>query len=397
MNQEDLNKLFKKYIKGNCTAEELETFFQFVRDKRNEPLLFDLMRQHEIDEERWTAEFREQMQRSFDKTDDFLAKELFHPAKSPKIAYLKWLPYAAAAVLLFGATFFGWQKWQQANLGSSVDTQVYLPKDRQAELTLPNGELVTLASNIESPRVLFEKGPLQLIQKTGGRLEIVGKGDGLLATEQIQLKIAKGKRMQLYFADSSAVTLNSTSRLTFPLEFAAQERKTELLGEGYFEIAHNPQKPFFVKTPTQLVQVYGTKFNVREYPDENIVSTALFEGKVSVRKRHGDAYGKADFLTPGKKLLLAKDSPNNEKAEIKNDKEIRGWITGRRYYDGVALKTMLRDLAHDFDIRIDWERIPELRFQGTIPQDFSLDQIIDLINQTANIKLYKKDNLITIQ
>jgi len=397
VNQEDLKKLFKKYIKGNCTAEELDTFFQFVRDKRNEPLLFDLMRQHEIDEERWTAEFREQMQHSFEKTDDFLAKEIFQPAKSPKIAYLKWLPYAAAGVLLFGGIFFGWQKWQQSNSGSYAGTQVNLPAERQAELTLPNGELVALASNIESPRVLFEKGAVQLIQKTGTRLEIVGKGDGLLTTEQIQLKIAKGKRMQLYFADSSAVMLNSTSHLIFPLEFAAQERKTELLGEGYFEIAHNPQKPFFVKTPTQLVQVYGTKFNVREYPDENIVSTALFEGKVSVRKRHGDAYGKADFLTPGKKLLLAKDSPSNEKAEIKNDKEIRGWITGRRYYDGVALKTMLRDLSHDFDIRIDWERIPELRFQGTIPQDFALDQIIDLINQTANIKLYKKDNLITIQ
>lgn len=397
MNQEDLKKLFEKYIAGNCTSEELNTFFQFVRDKKNEPFLFDLLRQHDVEEELWTAEFREQMQIAFEKTDDFLATNILQPAKTHKIVYLKWLPYVAASILLFGATFFGWQRWQKSSYGEPSNTQVNHQIDNQAELMLPNGKLILLASEIKSPKLLFEKGQIQLIQKTGSRVEIAGAGDGQPITEQIQLKIAKGKRMQLCLADGSLVMLNSTSRFTFPLEFAAQERKTELLGEGYFEIAHNPQKPFFVKTPTQLVQVYGTKFNVREYLDENVVSTALFEGKVSVRKRHGDAYGKADFLTPGKKLLLAKDSHSNEKAEIKNDKEIRGWITGRRYYNGVALKTILRDLSHDFDILIDWDKIPELRFQGTIPQDFALDQIIALINQTANIKLYNKNNLITIQ
>lgn len=372
-------------------------FFQFVHDKRNEPSLRDLMRQHEVDEELWTEVFREQMQHAFEKTDDFLAKEIFQPAKTYKIAYLKWLPYVAAGIMLFGAAFFGWKKSRKSDLGELPNIQVNNKVDNQAEIILPNGELVLLASTIKSPRILFEKDQVQLVQKTGGHLELIGKGHGLSMPEQIQLKIAKGKRMQVSFADGSSVMLNSTSRFTFPLAFAAHERETELLGEGYFEITHNLKKPFFVKTPTQLVQVYGTKFNVREYPDENIVSTALFEGKVSVRKRQGDAYGKADFLTPGKKLLLARNSTSNEEAVIKNDKEIRGWITGRRYYNGVALQTILRDLSHDFDILIDWERIPNLRFQGTIPQDYALDQIIDLINQTANIKLYKKDNLITIQ
>lgn len=397
MNQEDLKKLFEKYIAGNCTSEELDTFFQFVRNKKNEEFLFDLMRQHDVEEELWTTEFREQMQIAFEKTDDFLAKKILQPAKTHKIAYLKWLPYVAASILLFGATFLGWQKWQESPFKEPSSILVNNKIDNQAEIRLPNGELIFLASEIKTPQLLFEKDQVQLLQKTGSRLEIIGKGSGLLTNELLELKIAKGKRMQLCFADGSLVMLNSTSHFTFPLEFAAQERKTELLGEGYFEIAHNPQKPFFVKTPTQLVQVYGTKFNVREYPDENIVSTALFEGKVSVRKRHGDAYGRADFLTPGKKLLLAKNSHSNEKAEIENDKEIRGWITGRRYYNGVALKTILRDLSHDFDILIDWDKIPELRFQGTIPQDFALDQIIELINQTANIKLYKRNNLITIQ
>jgi ferric-dicitrate binding protein FerR (iron transport regulator) len=396
VNQENFNELFEKYLKGNCTPDELELFFQFVRDKNNESLLLDLMQQHELDADLHSEVFRQQMQLAFDKTDEMLAKELAqHPPKT-KTVYLKWIPYAAAGILLVGAAFFGWQRWQEQSLQESAPKLVTTRIDHQAQMTLPNGEVLLLASDIKSPQILLEKDQVQLIQKTGSQLEIRGPGRGQIVHELLELKVFKGKRMQISFADHSSVMLNSTSRFKFSMEFDVHERKTELLGEGYFEVAHNPQKPFFVKTPTQLVQVYGTKFNIREYPDENLVSTALFEGKVSVRKRHGDKYGKADFLTPGKKIVLAKDRPINEKVEIKNDKEIRGWITGRRYYNGVALKTILRDVSHDFDIRIDWDKIPDLRFYGTIRQDFALDQIIALINRTANIKLYKKDNLITI-
>ncbi|MDR3007114.1 MAG: FecR family protein [Sphingobacterium sp.] len=397
MNQENFNELFEKYLKGNCTPEELELFFQFVRDKKNESLLLDLMQQHELDADLHSEVFRQQMQLAFDKTDEMLAKELSQYPPKTKTVYLKWIPYAAAGILLVGAAFFGWQRWQEQSLQENGPKLVNTTIDHQAQMTLPNGKVLLLASDIKTPQVLLEKDQVQLVQKSANQLEIRGLGRGQIVHELLELKVFKGKRMQISFADHSSVMLNSTSRFKFSMEFDAHERKTELVGEGYFEVAHNPQKPFFVKTPTQLVQVYGTKFNIREYPDENLVSTALFEGKVSVRKRHGDSYGKADFLTPGKKIVLAKDRPVNEKVEIKNDKEIRGWITGRRYYNGVALKTILRDLSHDFDILIDGDKIPDLRFQGTIPQDFALDQIIELINQTANIKLYKKDNLITIQ
>ncbi|WP_394678546.1 FecR family protein [uncultured Sphingobacterium sp.] len=397
MNQENFNELFERYLKGNCTPAELELFFQFVRDKNNESILLDLMHQHELDADLRSEEFRQQMQQAFDKTDETLAKELSQLPLKTKTVYLRWIPYAAAGILLVGATFFGWQRWQEHGLQENTTKLVNTKIDPQAQMTLPGGEVILLASDIKSPKLLLEKDQVQLVQKSGSQLEIRGLGRGQIVHELLELKVFKGKRMQISFADGSSVMLNSISRFKFSMEFDAHERKTELLGEGYFEVAHNPKKPFFVKTPTQLVQVYGTKFNIREYPDENLASTALFEGKVSVRKRHGDSYGKADFLTPGKKIILAKDRPVNEKVEIKNDKEIRGWITGRRYYNGVALKTILRDLSHDFDILIDWDKIPDLRFQGTIPQDFALNQIIELINQTANIKLYKKDNLITIQ
>ncbi|MBK8953669.1 MAG: FecR domain-containing protein [Chitinophagaceae bacterium] len=87
-------------------------------------------------------------------------------------------------------------------------------------------------------------------------------------------------------ADGSKVWLNAASSIRFPVTFTGAERKVELAGEAYFEIARNSSMPFKVTVAgKQEVEVLGTHFNINSYTDEATVNTTLLEGSVrSYRK-----------------------------------------------------------------------------------------------------------------
>ena len=71
--------------------------------------------------------------------------------------------------------------------------------------------------------------------------------------------------------------------MTYSQGFGVDNRKVELEGEGYFEVKRNEKIPFFVKTKDLQLQVLGTKFNFRDYPEDSLeVGSVSFglEGKV---------------------------------------------------------------------------------------------------------------------
>lgn len=86
----------------------------------------------------------------------------------------------------------------------------------------------------------------------------------------------------LVFDDGTKVILNENSRLIYPKKFNKNVRAVKLLGEAYFEVAHNPSRPFFVNTGKYTVKVLGTKFNVKAYPNQTYSFTSLKTGKVQI-------------------------------------------------------------------------------------------------------------------
>ena len=83
--------------------------------------------------------------------------------------------------------------------------------------------------------------------------------------------------------DGSEVDLNSGSRLIYPSIFSGKERRVKLVGEARFDVSHNEKQPFIVETFAYDVRVLGTDFNVIADEAKGRFSTALFEGRVSVR------------------------------------------------------------------------------------------------------------------
>ncbi len=98
----------------------------------------------------------------------------------------------------------------------------------------------------------------------------------------ISVEAPLGSRTKLYLPDGTLVWLNAGSRMTYSQGFGVDNRMIELEGEGYFEVRRNEKLPFFVKTKDLQLQVLGTKFNFRDYPEDHEVVVSLLEGKVEL-------------------------------------------------------------------------------------------------------------------
>ena len=96
-----------------------------------------------------------------------------------------------------------------------------------------------------------------------------------------------GNRQKISLPDGSVAWLNARSRLRYAGAgpgATAGPRTVQLIGEAYFEVAHNPARPFQVFTATTQVRVTGTAFNVRAYAAEDSVEVTVTQGRVWVRR-----------------------------------------------------------------------------------------------------------------
>ncbi|MCK5702595.1 MAG: FecR domain-containing protein, partial [Cyclobacteriaceae bacterium] len=98
------------------------------------------------------------------------------------------------------------------------------------------------------------------------------------------IETPKGSSTIINLPDGRKIWLNAGSKLRYPQNFTKNERAVFLEGEAFFDVAKDKNRQFLVRTSDLIVKVFGTKFNVKSYPDENAVETTLVEGSISIQK-----------------------------------------------------------------------------------------------------------------
>lgn len=185
----------------------------------------------------------------------------------------------------------------------------------------------------------------------------------------------KGGQFQVVLPDGTHVWLNAASSLKFPSSFSGTERSVDLIGEAYFEVAHNKEKPFKVKTENQEVQVLGTHFNVNAYPDEAGINTTLLEGAVKIISDKG-----ATLIKPGQYLLLSRADQTIRvgNADIET---VVAWKNGFFQFDKADLKTVLRQISRWYNIEVQYEgKIPDRLFSGKIYRTAGIQEVLDILS-----------------
>jgi transmembrane sensor len=88
--------------------------------------------------------------------------------------------------------------------------------------------------------------------------------------------------MVIKLSDHSVVTLQPKSIIRYNETFAGDNREVTLEGEAFFEIAKNPNKPFFVYTNNLITKVLGTSFTIKSNKTTGNVRVDVRSGQVSV-------------------------------------------------------------------------------------------------------------------
>jgi ferric-dicitrate binding protein FerR (iron transport regulator) len=187
-------------------------------------------------------------------------------------------------------------------------------------------------------------------------------------------------RIVVDLPDGTKVWLNSGSELTYPIVFNTTERRVHLTGEAYFKV-NKSETPFFVSNLGPEIKVYGTEFNVNSYANEDLVTVALAEGKVSLNSE-----GKEQFIKPGQVSAFDKKSRSItiENADVVT---YSSWREGKYIFRDTPLSSILRILQRQHNVNINLMN-PELgnyRYNATI-QNESLEQILQLLSLSAPIQ-----------
>ena len=179
----------------------------------------------------------------------------------------------------------------------------------------------------------------------------------------ISVEAPLGSRTKLYLPDGTLVWLNAGSRMTYSQGFGVDNRMIELEGEGYFEVRRNEKLPFFVKTKDLQLQVLGTKFNFRDYPEDHEVVVSLLEGKVELNnllKKEKEA-----VLAPDERAILNKTN-GLMTVETVTASNASQWTGGYLFFDEELLPDIVKELERSYNvtIRIANDSLNTFRFYG---------------------------------
>ncbi len=174
--------------------------------------------------------------------------------------------------------------------------------------------------------------------------------------------------------DSTIVTLNAASVLRFPSAFNDSERRVELTGEAYFEVAKDRKKPFIVKLNRGTkIQVLGTHFNVNAYEDEPDYITTLIEGAVKITNGRDSL-----LLTPGQQASIDKNE-HLAPLEKSNIRRAMAWTDDMFNFKDQNFDVVIRQLARWYDFEpVYRENIPNHQMEIiNVSRTDSLASILD--------------------
>lgn len=201
-----------------------------------------------------------------------------------------------------------------------------------------------------------------------------------------------GGEYHFTLADGTMVWLNSSSKLTFPTRFTGTSREVIVEGEVYFEVQHDENKPFVVRVNDVSVRVLGTKFCVSAYPENEGIMTTLVQGAVQVTSGDNQV-----VLKPGCQAVVDQHSGAISQRAVELSL-YTSWIQGIFEYENMELNDIMVQLARWYDVQFIFSapEYKERRFTGVIRKYEDLNDVLDMIEKTTNVKFIINERNVTI-
>jgi ferric-dicitrate binding protein FerR (iron transport regulator) len=213
--------------------------------------------------------------------------------------------------------------------------------------------------------------------------------------DSIEVIASAGARTIVQLSDGTEVNLNYGSKIKYPRNFIGDTRELRLSGEGFFNVSHDPNHPFIVKTKRINIKAVGTKFNVLTYPGNDKVETTLIEGKVILEQPNENGKTKSiGSLIPGEHVNY-----NSTTGEISstqgNVEKYVAWKDGILFFDNAPISDVAERLGRMYNVEIKvTDEIKDYTYTVKFV-DESLSQILDLLTKATpvNYKMFPREKL----
>ena len=307
------------------------------------------------------------------------------PKSSGKVFKMNMKYWAAAAsvILLLSVGYFYISKKNTPALVKAVPEKVIendlMPGGNKAILTLGNGQQIILDSSQNGS--LANQGNISVIKLNEGSIAYKDTHEKPTDIVYNTISTPRGGQYQVELADGSKVWLNAASSLRFPTRFSDRERKVEITGEVYFEVAKKAGAPFEVILGNgSKVQVLGTHFNVMSYEDERSIETTLLEGSVKFVDHE-----KSVVIKPGQQVVL-----NESTSELSVNKQVdmeavMAWKNGKFYFNNADIESVMKQISRWYDVDVEYRGKVDKKFEGSVSRDISAANIFKILEATGGV------------
>jgi transmembrane sensor len=253
-----------------------------------------------------------------------------------------------------------------------------IPGGNNAVLLLADGSQIIL--NKASDGHIADQPGVKVVKTKSG--ELIYRFAGNTKPESIAINTVitpRGGQYHLVLIDGTEVWLNAGSSIKFPTAFTGNDRRVDITGEVYFEVAKNKTKPFIVSTNKSEIKVLGTHFNINAYDDEEYQRTTLLEGSVEIK------IGKQTTrLTPGQQAIIKEKTEGVKIAKIEDLEAIIAWKNGYFQFEKADLKSVMRLVSRWYDTKVSYSgSIPTKEYTGKIPRNVSVSKLIEMLAYTG--------------
>ena len=305
--------------------------------------------------------------------------------------FRKTINYAALFVFAFGLGYFSFIN----DLGYGVEVKKIIPKADDIVLINEKGEKIVIKKDeYKNKSLVIIDSKNKVVRKSN---ELIYDSNSPI--EELlfhSLKVPYGKRFDIYLSDGTKVYLNSGTSLRYPVKFLKDKpREVFLDGEAFFDVTDSKMDMFIVNSNGISVEVYGTKFNVRNYPEDYVSDVVLVKGSVGITNNQSDNIIK---LSPGFRGSVNKENFLIETTKI-NTKLYTSWIDGEVIFRNESFNQIVKKLERLYNVTIinNHKTISNELFNANIDvENEKIEDVLGYFNQIYNIEYQTFKNKIII-
>lgn len=298
MKNEKLAVLFKKYLKGDCSSEEIQIVEQWYQSHDENP-----------DDDRLVN--TDDVKSLENKILGRIKNEISALEEPRQITLKKYSQFSFSGIYKVAASLF------LAGL-VGLGTYLYMKSDT-----------VTVAG--------------KAVSEVDNGIEKITNITQAMTTHRL--------------SDGSVINLHPGGSLEFPRVFSKKQRDIQLTGEAFFNVAKDKDRPFIINTGEVTIRVLGTSFNVKAYDGSKEISVAVRTGKVSVYGSNQKSVDDGIILTPNQEVIYYTEQSNFSKKLVDDPQIILEKPTlFEMEYDGTPVGKIFDVLTQSYGIEIIYDK-----------------------------------------